>query len=224
MALLFQEWSAARPSRTLPTGKTPYPLYRRLGGPQARSGRAENLDSIPDRPARRSVTIPTELPGPQGTYRQAAFLNQIFGRTSLWNFRLYWNFERKETSWLFWDKEYSASLAKAKTRFCLKSETSKPHTVLVNEIISLGTKFAVTINLVLWELDTSSVSTLYVKWLWWRHGEPLPNQHKHTHTHTHTCAGLLSFQKHSTHTNKILRSCMWGQFKTVIVTEVLLIC
>jgi len=37
------EWSAARPSRTLPPGKTRYPLYRRLGGPQGRSGRAENL-------------------------------------------------------------------------------------------------------------------------------------------------------------------------------------
>ena len=37
------EWSAARPGRTLPLGKTRYPLYRRLGGPQGRSGRAENL-------------------------------------------------------------------------------------------------------------------------------------------------------------------------------------
>jgi len=37
------EWSAARPGRTLPPGKTRYPFYRRLGGPQSRSGRAENL-------------------------------------------------------------------------------------------------------------------------------------------------------------------------------------
>ena len=36
------EWSAARPGRTLPPGKTRCPLYRRLGGPQGRSGRAEN--------------------------------------------------------------------------------------------------------------------------------------------------------------------------------------
>jgi len=36
-------WSAARPGRTLPPGKTRYPLYRRLGGPQGRSGRAGNL-------------------------------------------------------------------------------------------------------------------------------------------------------------------------------------
>jgi hypothetical protein len=33
------EWSASRPSRALPRGKDPrYPLYRRLGGPQSRSG------------------------------------------------------------------------------------------------------------------------------------------------------------------------------------------
>ena len=42
-ALEWGEWSAARPGRTLPPGKTRYPLYRRLGGPQGRSGRAENL-------------------------------------------------------------------------------------------------------------------------------------------------------------------------------------
>ena len=50
IALLFHdrgtrrgEWSAASPGRTLPPGKTRYPLYRRLGGPQGRSGRVENL-------------------------------------------------------------------------------------------------------------------------------------------------------------------------------------
>ena len=42
-ALEGGEWSAAGPCRTLPPGKTRYPLYRRLGGPQGRSGRAENL-------------------------------------------------------------------------------------------------------------------------------------------------------------------------------------
>ena len=52
IALLFHdrgtrrgEWSAARPGRTLPPRKTRYPLYRRLGGPQGRSGRAKNLAS-----------------------------------------------------------------------------------------------------------------------------------------------------------------------------------
>jgi len=42
-ALEGGEWSAARPDRTLPPGKTRYPLYRTLGGLQGRSGRAENL-------------------------------------------------------------------------------------------------------------------------------------------------------------------------------------
>ena len=42
-ALEGGEWSAARPGRTLHPGKTRYPFYRRLGGPQGRSGRAENL-------------------------------------------------------------------------------------------------------------------------------------------------------------------------------------
>ena len=42
-ALEGGEWLAARPGLTLPPGKTWYPFYRRLGGPQGRSGRAENL-------------------------------------------------------------------------------------------------------------------------------------------------------------------------------------
>jgi len=44
-ALEGGEWSTARPGHTLPPGKTRYPLYRRLGGPQGRSGRAEKLVS-----------------------------------------------------------------------------------------------------------------------------------------------------------------------------------
>ena len=42
-ALEDGEWSAARPGRNLPPRKTRYPFYRRQGGPQSRSGRAENL-------------------------------------------------------------------------------------------------------------------------------------------------------------------------------------
>ena len=37
------EWSAARPGLTLPPGNSRYPFYRRLGGPQGRSGRAVNF-------------------------------------------------------------------------------------------------------------------------------------------------------------------------------------
>jgi hypothetical protein len=39
------EWSAARPGCTLPLGKTQYPLYRRLGGPQGQSGQARKISS-----------------------------------------------------------------------------------------------------------------------------------------------------------------------------------
>ena len=37
------EGSASRPGRTLPTGKTRYPFYRRLGGPQGRSGQVRKI-------------------------------------------------------------------------------------------------------------------------------------------------------------------------------------
>ena len=42
-ALEGGEWSEARLGRTLAPEKTRYPFYRRLGGPQGRSGWAENL-------------------------------------------------------------------------------------------------------------------------------------------------------------------------------------
>jgi len=42
-ALEGGEWSAARPGRNLPPGKTRYPFYRRLGGPQVRSAQAGKL-------------------------------------------------------------------------------------------------------------------------------------------------------------------------------------
>ena len=42
-ALEGGEESAARPGRILPPGKSRCPLYRSLGGPQGRSGKAENL-------------------------------------------------------------------------------------------------------------------------------------------------------------------------------------
>jgi len=62
------EWSAARPGRTLPPGKTRYPLHGRLGGPQGRSGRAEILDPTGIRfrtvQPGSSVGMATELPGP----------------------------------------------------------------------------------------------------------------------------------------------------------------
>jgi len=63
-------WSAARPGRTLHAGKTQYPLYRRLDGPQGRSERVENLSQpgFDPRTAQPVVAIPSELPGPHKVY------------------------------------------------------------------------------------------------------------------------------------------------------------
>ena len=46
-ALEEGEWSASRPGRFLPPGKTRYPLYRRLGGPQGRSGQVRKTSPPP---------------------------------------------------------------------------------------------------------------------------------------------------------------------------------
>jgi hypothetical protein len=46
-ALEGGEWSAARPDHTLPPGKTRHPLYRRLGGPQGRSGQVQKISPPP---------------------------------------------------------------------------------------------------------------------------------------------------------------------------------
>ena len=73
------EWSAERPGRTLPPRKTRYPLYRRLGGSQGRSGRVENLAPAgirsPDSSAPSSVGIATDygLEGPGSNPSGARF-------------------------------------------------------------------------------------------------------------------------------------------------------
>jgi hypothetical protein len=41
------EGLASRPGRSLPPGKTRYPLYRRLGGPQGRSGQVRKNSPPP---------------------------------------------------------------------------------------------------------------------------------------------------------------------------------
>ena len=73
IALLFHEngtkrgkGSASRPGRSLPPGKTRYPFYRRLGGPQGRSGEVRKISPPPgfDPQTVQPVAIPTELPGP----------------------------------------------------------------------------------------------------------------------------------------------------------------
>ena len=46
-ALEGGEWSASRPGRSLPPGKTRYPLYRGLVGPQGRSGQVRKISPPP---------------------------------------------------------------------------------------------------------------------------------------------------------------------------------
>jgi hypothetical protein len=41
------EWSASHPGLNLPPGKTRYPLYRRLGGPQGRSEQVRKISPPP---------------------------------------------------------------------------------------------------------------------------------------------------------------------------------
>ena len=76
-ALEEGEWSAARPGRTLPLGKTRYPFHRRLGRSQGRSGRAKNLSptGIQSRTVQPVVshytdwaTGPTFMKGTSGKY------------------------------------------------------------------------------------------------------------------------------------------------------------
>jgi len=66
-ALEGGEWSAARPDRTLPP-EDAVPILQEAGwtpGPFWMNGKSRpHRDSIPDSPARSSVAIPTELPGP----------------------------------------------------------------------------------------------------------------------------------------------------------------
>ena len=69
-ALEGGEWSAARPGRTLPPGKTRYPLYRRLGGHQGRSGQVRIISPLtgirsPHLPALSQTLYRLRYPGPQ---------------------------------------------------------------------------------------------------------------------------------------------------------------
>ena len=59
-ALEGGEWSAARPGRTLSPGKTRYPFYRRMCGPQGRSERALVLTGIRSRTVQPVVSRYTD--------------------------------------------------------------------------------------------------------------------------------------------------------------------
>jgi hypothetical protein len=91
-ALAGGEWSASRPGRFTPGGNNPrYPLDRRLGGPQSRSGRRREMKVSPLsgpelRPlghAARSQSL-NRLRYP-GTYRDRFFYNKLMqSRVSEW--------------------------------------------------------------------------------------------------------------------------------------------
>ena len=71
-ALERGEGSASRPGRSLPPGKTRYPLYRRLGGPQGPSGQVRKISpptgiQPPDRPARSQSLYRLSYPAHAGT-------------------------------------------------------------------------------------------------------------------------------------------------------------
>ena len=67
MALEGGERSASRPGRSLPAGKSRYPLYRRQGGLQGRSGQVRKIslhrDSIPGPSSPQPVLIRITLRG-----------------------------------------------------------------------------------------------------------------------------------------------------------------
>jgi hypothetical protein len=67
-ALEEGEGSASRPGRSLPPGKTRYPLYRRVGGPQGQSGQVRKIPPLPGFDLRTVQPVgsryTTELPGP----------------------------------------------------------------------------------------------------------------------------------------------------------------
>ena len=74
VALEVGEQSEARPGRTLSPGKDPVSIVQEAGwalGPVWTGGKSRPTENrFPDRPARSSVAIPTELPGPQYVYRK----------------------------------------------------------------------------------------------------------------------------------------------------------
>jgi len=59
-------WSTPSPSRFIPGKETRYPVYRRLGGPQGRSGRARKISPRPGFDPR--PVQPVASPSPQTTH------------------------------------------------------------------------------------------------------------------------------------------------------------
>jgi len=68
------EGSVPRPGHSLPPGKTQYPLYRRLGGPQGWSGQVRKISPptrirSPDRPAHSQSLYQLRYPAHMKVYR-----------------------------------------------------------------------------------------------------------------------------------------------------------
>jgi len=57
VALEGGEWSAARPGRNSLPGKTRYPFYRKLGGPQGRCGQVRKISPLPGFNPRTAQTV-----------------------------------------------------------------------------------------------------------------------------------------------------------------------
>ena len=79
----------SRPGRTLPPGKTRYPLYRRLGEPQGRSGRVQKISPpptgirSPERPGRSESLYRLSCCGRSLRLSALAESNLHTGRTNI---------------------------------------------------------------------------------------------------------------------------------------------
>jgi hypothetical protein len=83
-ALEEGEWSASRPGRSLPPGKTRYPLYRWLGGLQGRSEQVQKIllptgSRPPDRPARSQSLYTLRYPAHWHPSSSVIFQYQVRG-------------------------------------------------------------------------------------------------------------------------------------------------
>jgi len=65
------EGSASRPGRSLPPGKSRYPLYSRLGGPQGQSGQMRNISPPPGFDPR--TVQPVDIPYTEHATRPTIF-------------------------------------------------------------------------------------------------------------------------------------------------------
>ena len=95
IALLFNDSSIRRgwvvsstPRPHFTPGKDSVPILHEAGwapGPVSTRGRSRpHRDSIPDRPARSSFAIPTELPGPQISGDVTAYIGSVLVGVCMW--------------------------------------------------------------------------------------------------------------------------------------------